>query len=40
MREFNGQVTVIVQNNTILKKMISNIKKIEGVEKVTREYKT
>ena len=37
---FNGQVTVIVQNNTILKKMISNIKKIEGVEKVTREYKT
>ena len=37
---FHGQVTVVVQNNTILKKMISNIKKIDGVEKVTREYKT
>ena len=37
---FHGQVTVIVQNNTILKKMISNIKKIDGVDKVTREYKT
>jgi guanosine-3',5'-bis(diphosphate) 3'-pyrophosphohydrolase len=37
---FHGQVTVIVQNNTILKKMINNIKKIEGVDKVTRVYKT
>ena len=37
---FHGQVTVIVQNNTILKKMIGNIKKIDGVDKVTREYKT
>ncbi|WP_158728329.1 bifunctional (p)ppGpp synthetase/guanosine-3',5'-bis(diphosphate) 3'-pyrophosphohydrolase [Flavobacterium sp. I-STPA6A] len=37
---FHGQVTVIVQNNTILKKMISNIKKIDGIDKVTREYKT
>ena len=37
---FNGQITVIVQNNTILKKMITNIKKIDGVDKVTREYKT
>ncbi len=37
---FHGQVTVIVQNNTILKKMISNIKKIDGVDKVTRVYKT
>jgi len=33
---FNGQVTVIVQNNVILKKMIENIKKIDGVDKVTR----
>lgn len=33
---FNGQITVIVPNNTILKKMILNIKKIEGVDKVTR----
>ncbi|WP_338645854.1 RelA/SpoT family protein [Flavobacterium sp. KS-LB2] len=37
---FHGQVAVIVQNNTILKKMISNIKKIDGIDKVTREYKT
>ncbi len=33
---FNGQITVIVPNNTLLKKMILNIKKIEGVDKVTR----
>ena len=37
---FHGQITVVVQNNTILKKMITNIKKIDGVDKVTREYKT
>lgn len=35
---FEGQVTVIVQNNTILKKLIINIKKIEGVDKVSRIY--
>ena len=35
---FNGQVTVVVQNNTILKKLIDNIKKIDGVDKVTRIY--
>ena len=33
---FNGQITVIVQNNTILKRLIFNIKKIDGIEKVTR----
>ncbi|MEZ4838534.1 bifunctional (p)ppGpp synthetase/guanosine-3',5'-bis(diphosphate) 3'-pyrophosphohydrolase [Flavobacterium sp.] len=33
---FNGQVTVIVQNNTILKRLIENIKKIDGIDKVTR----
>ncbi|MGL2987543.1 RelA/SpoT family protein [Flavobacterium sp. RSSA_27] len=37
---FHGQVAVIVQNNTILKKMINNIKKIDGIEKVTRVYHT
>lgn len=37
---FNGQLTVIVQNNTILKKLIDNIKKIDGVEKVTRINKS
>ena len=36
---FNGQISVIVQNNTILKKLIDNIKKIDGIDKVTREYK-
>ncbi|MHC5202213.1 RelA/SpoT family protein [Myroides sp. LJL119] len=33
---FKGSITVIVQNNDILKRMINNIKKIEGIEKVTR----
>ena len=37
---FHGQVAVIVQNNTILKKMINNIKKIDCIDKVTRVYKT
>jgi GTP pyrophosphokinase len=36
---FKGQVTVIVQNNTILKKLMDNIKKIDGIEKVSRVYK-
>ncbi|TDD96204.1 RelA/SpoT family protein [Flavobacterium cellulosilyticum] len=36
---FKGQIAVIVQNNTILKKMMDNIKKIDGVDKVSREYK-
>lgn len=36
---FNGQISVIVQNNTILKKLMDNIKKIDGIDKVTREYK-
>lgn len=35
---FKGQVSVIVQNNSILKKLIDNIKKIDGVDKVTRVY--
>jgi GTP pyrophosphokinase len=35
---FNGQVAVIVQNNNILKKLIDNIKKIDGIDKVTRVY--
>jgi GTP diphosphokinase / guanosine-3',5'-bis(diphosphate) 3'-diphosphatase len=36
---FNGQIAVIVQNNNILKKLMDNIKQIDGVDKVTREYK-
>jgi len=33
---FSGQLTVIVRNNSILKKLIGNIKKIDGIDKVTR----
>jgi len=36
---FKGQVVVIVQNSAILKKLIENIKKIDGIDKVTRVYK-
>jgi GTP pyrophosphokinase len=36
---FKGQIAVIVQNNTILKKLIDNIKKIDGIDNVSREYK-
>ncbi|MEO8236026.1 MAG: RelA/SpoT family protein [Flavobacterium sp.] len=35
---FNGTLAVIVPNNTILKKLIDNIKTIDGVDKVTRVY--
>ena len=35
---FNGQITVVVQNNTILKKLIENIKTVDGIDKVTRVY--
>jgi GTP pyrophosphokinase len=36
---FHGQVAVIVRNNTILKRLIDNIRKIDGIDKVTRVYK-
>lgn len=36
---FNGKITVIVANNSNLKKLIENIKKVDGIEKVTRIYK-
>ena len=36
---FNGKITVIVSNNSNLKKLIENIKKVDGIEKVTRIYK-
>lgn len=35
---FKGQLTVVVQNLTILKKLIDNIKKIDGIEKVSRVF--
>lgn len=34
---FEGKITVIVKNNTILKKLMDRLKKIEGIDKVTRE---
>ncbi|MFC5682866.1 RelA/SpoT family protein [Flavobacterium sp. MAHUQ-51] len=36
---FKGQLTVVVRNITILKKLIENIKKIDGIDRVTRVYK-
>jgi guanosine-3',5'-bis(diphosphate) 3'-pyrophosphohydrolase len=35
---FNGTLAVIVPNNNILKKLIDNIKKIDGVDRVARVY--
>ncbi len=35
---FKGQLTVVVRNLTILKKLIDNIKKIDGIEKVSRVF--
>ncbi|KIX22552.1 MFS transporter [Flavobacterium sp. 316] len=35
---FNGKITVIVPNNTILKRLIDNIKKVDGIDKVSRIY--
>ena len=35
---FKGKIVVIVQNNSILKKLIENIQKIDGVDKVGRVY--
>jgi GTP pyrophosphokinase len=33
---FTGKIKVVVKNNTLLKKLIDNLKKINGIEKVTR----
>jgi GTP pyrophosphokinase len=33
---FSGKITVSVKTNTMLKKLIDNLKKINGIEKVTR----
>ena len=35
---FQGTVAVVVQNNSILKRLTDNIKKIDGIDKVTRVY--
>ncbi|MBS4041892.1 MAG: bifunctional (p)ppGpp synthetase/guanosine-3',5'-bis(diphosphate) 3'-pyrophosphohydrolase [Flavobacteriales bacterium] len=36
---FKGQVSVIVPNNTVLIDLISKIKNVDGIDKVTRVYK-
>ncbi len=33
---FTGNITVIVQNNSVLKKLIDSIKKVDGVDKIKR----
>lgn len=33
---FSGRITVVVKNNAILKKVIENLKQINGIDKVTR----
>ena len=33
---FSGKINVIVKNNTMLKKLMDNLKKINGIDKVTR----
>ena len=33
---FSGKITVVVKNNTILKKLVANLKQIEGIDKVSR----
>lgn len=34
---FTGRITVIVKNNSILKKLMDHLKKINGIDKVSRE---
>ncbi|WP_298928021.1 RelA/SpoT family protein [uncultured Allomuricauda sp.] len=33
---FTGKITLVVKNNSILKKLINNLKQVEGIDKVTR----
>lgn len=33
---FSGRITVVVKNNSILKKLIDNLKRINGIDKVSR----
>jgi len=33
---FSGKITVVVKNKMILKKLVTNLKKIEGIDKVIR----
>ncbi|RIV69812.1 RelA/SpoT family protein [Flagellimonas aequoris] len=33
---FKGKITLVVKNNSILKKLMDNLKQVEGIDKVTR----
>ena len=33
---FTGKITLVVKNNSILKKLMNNLKQVEGIDKVTR----
>jgi GTP pyrophosphokinase len=33
---FNGKIKVVVKNNTVVNKLMQNLKKINGIEKVNR----
>ena len=33
---FKGKITVVVRNNALLKTLIENLKKIDGIDQVTR----
>ncbi len=33
---FTGRITVMVKNNSIIKKLIDNLKRINGIDKVSR----
>lgn len=33
---FTGKISLVVKNNTILKKLMNNLKQVEGIDKVTR----
>ncbi len=33
---FKGKITLVVKNNNILKRLINNLKQVEGIDKVTR----
>jgi GTP pyrophosphokinase len=35
---FYGTISLIVPNNTVLNRLINNLKKVDGIEKVTRVY--
>ena len=33
---FSGRIAVVVKNNSILKKLINNLKQVQGIDKVAR----